>query len=70
MNDRMTAFVKLKGESFLAMMLPGLVQLIGYMYLDMLFGASICVRDSATVEGGGGLCSRDPSTEAEWSSDV
>lgn len=32
----MTAFVKLKGESFLAMMISRLVQLVEY--LDMLFG--------------------------------
>jgi hypothetical protein len=63
-NDRMTAFVKLKGESFLAMMLPRMIQLIEYMYLDISVESSTCVRDSATIEGGG-LCSRDPSTETE-----
>lgn len=62
-NDRMTAFVKLKGESFLAMTLPRLVQLTECMYLDM---SSKCVRDSATINGGGGLSSRDASTETEW----
>lgn len=36
MNDRMTAFVKLKGESFFAMMISSLAQLVEY--LDMLFG--------------------------------
>lgn len=35
-NDRMTAFVKLKGDSFFAMMLPRPAQLIEC--LDMLFG--------------------------------
>lgn len=62
-NDRITAFVKLKGESFLAMTLPRLVQLTACMYLDM---SSKCVRDSATIEGGGGLSSRDASTKTEW----
>lgn len=42
-NDRMTAFVKLKGESFFAMMLLRLVQLIGYMYLDMFVSSVVDV---------------------------
>lgn len=48
------------------MMIRKMVQLTGYMYLDMFVWSSKCVRDSATIEGGGGLCSRDPSTETEW----
>lgn len=64
-NDRMTAFVKLKGESFLAILLPRLVQLIESSILICLVAAAKCVRNSATIEGGDGLSSRDASTETE-----